>query len=117
MIGGMIPPGGLFGATNDHDSKRIAAQVTRGLLTKVPEVTGAQCQELTLLEVLDSQKQVVAGTNYKLSLKLRAKQGPLCDEELVRTCRNIWVHKPLPFQCQDSSNCLQLMRQDEMECS
>jgi hypothetical protein len=43
---------------------------------------------------------VVAGTNYKLSLKLRTKEGPMCDDVVEKFCKNIIVHQPLSFNCQ-----------------
>ena len=43
---------------------------------------------------------MVAGTNYKLSLKLRTKEGPMCDDVVEKFCKNIIVHQPLSFNCQ-----------------
>jgi len=48
------------------------------------------CQEVELLEVIRAESQVVAGTNFRLTIRSR------CGE--TRTCA-ITIFRPLPFQC------------------
>ena len=60
----------------------LAARATKGLLTGVSGVTG-QCDHLTLLEVIEVHRQIVAGTNFRLKLRLRTKLAPDCRREQV----------------------------------
>jgi len=89
------------------------------------------------MEIIEAHTQVVAGTNYVFSLHLRAKTGPTCKEDLPRFCKNVVIHKPLAFACapdmrpmlvmgadgkfeekpsEADDMCLELIREDEMEC-
>ena len=45
--------------------------------------------------------QIVAGTNFKLKLKLRKCHGE------VEVCE-VRVHRPLPYACNNPDGCLQL---------
>ena len=97
------------------EQKKIAATVTKKILTGVSEVT--QCGDLTLLEVTHFSRQIVAGTNFKLSLRLRSRCG---ETEERRLCENIVLYQPLPYQCnpgQDNNYCLNLSRPQDILCS
>jgi len=139
---GVLPPGfagGLSQSPITPAVKMVAAKAAKNLLNKVPLITGALCDDVQLLEIIDVQTQVVAGTNYILSLRLRAKTGPMCKDDLPRFCKNVVVHKPLDFNCapdtrpelvmnadgtfeEKPSNkpqedmCLELIREEEIEC-
>jgi hypothetical protein len=70
-----------------------------------------------LLEVLSARRQVVAGTNFILSLRLATRSGPDCSAEDVRICSNIYVHRPLPFACQpQDESCLKIIREGDITC-
>jgi hypothetical protein len=116
----------------DAEIKRVAVTAAR-LLASVAAVTdsssaadssSSSCQHIQLLEVLSARKQVVAGTNYILSLRLSTRSGPDCSVEDVRTCSNIYVHRPLPFACtaegnkddSDSLACLRIIREGDIAC-
>jgi len=107
--------GGAARSPINAEAKKIAAIASQRLLTGVPLITGVQCEEAQLIELIDIKTQVVAGTNYILTLRLRAKQGPGCRDDFDRFCDNITVHKPLPFACQ-GDDCLELIREDDIRC-
>jgi hypothetical protein len=97
------------------------------LLSSVAAVTdsssSSSCSHVQLLEVLSARKQVVAGTNYILSLRMATRSGPDCTGEDVRVCSNIYVHKPLPFACSADSKdddagtaCLRIIREGDIAC-
>ena len=114
--GGSYPVLGGYGSS-EHigpEQKKIAATVTKKLLTTVSGVT--ECGDLTLLEIAHFSRQIVAGTNFKLSLKLRSR----CGENLVRTCENIVLYQPLPYQCTPEFNndyCLTLSNPENILCN
>jgi len=118
--GGFGVPGGFSSNSISPQIKKIAATVAKDHLVNVPLITGVArlCEQADLLEIIDSSSQVVAGTNYKLSLKLRTKEGPMCDDVVEKFCKNIIVHQPLSFNCQNSDplKCLELIREDEIAC-
>ena len=64
------------------------------------------------MEVVSAKTQVVAGTNYILSLKLSTN----CGARQEKICDNIVVHKPLPFACQADDGCLEIIRQEDITC-
>eukprot|EP00091_Calanus_sinicus_P021796 TRINITY_DN6608_c0_g1_i2.p1 TRINITY_DN6608_c0_g1~~TRINITY_DN6608_c0_g1_i2.p1 ORF type:complete len:263 (-),score=74.76 TRINITY_DN6608_c0_g1_i2:59-733(-) len=120
-FGGSFPVLGGFGSEPiEKEVKLLAAKATKNLLTTVAGVTGDECSHAQLLEILDVQRQIVAGTNFKLKLKLRTKSGSDCSDEIVRVCENIVVFRPLPFNClptPENEECLTLTRQEEIICS
>jgi hypothetical protein len=111
-------PGGFSSEALSPEVKKIAAATAKDHLITVPQVTGVMCEHAQLLEILDASSQVVAGTNYRLSLRLRAKSGPMCSDSMERYCKNIMVHQPLAFNCQnaDPLKCLELINVDEIQC-
>merc|ERR1711981_1488356 len=72
---------------------------------------GAGCSQLNLVEVVSAETQVVAGTNYILSLKLATNCGTNCGTT------NIVVHKPLPDDCQADDGCLEIISQEDISCT
>lgn len=106
------------------------------LLTNVLAVTGeaadnsSSCDNgqnhspaVQLLEVLSARRQVVAGTNFILSLRLATRSGcTTTAEETTRTCSNIYVHRPLPHACRpppgddDAVSCLKIIREKDIAC-
>jgi len=94
----------------------ITAEITKiattatSLLAATNAVGG--CSEVNLVEVVSAKTQVVAGTNYILSLKLSTN----CGVRQEKICDNIVVHKPLPFACQAEDGCLEIIRQEEIAC-
>ena len=64
------------------------------------------------MEVVSAKTQVVAGTNYILSLKLSTN----CGAKQEKICDNIVVHKPLPFACQVDDGCLEIIRPEDISC-
>ena len=64
------------------------------------------------MEVVSAKTQVVAGTNYFLSLILSTN----CGAREEKICDNIVVHKPLPFACEADDGCLEIKTED-ITCS
>merc|ERR1719167_1824674 len=114
MPGGMGIPGAPHSSNIDAEVKMVAA-ITAKQLTGVSAVSN-QCNHAKLLEVVDVQKQVVAGTNFILTLKMTTKSGPDCEILDTRVCSNIVAHKPLPFNCQSDDMCLELLSPSDIEC-
>ena len=67
ITGGSYPVLGGFGGSENvqHEQKLIAAVATKAFLPGVSGVTGNECDHLTLLEIVDFQRQIVAGTNFR----------------------------------------------------
>ncbi len=116
--GGGGVPGGFSSKPLTPKLKKIAATAAKDHLVSVAQVTGVLCEHAQLIEVIDATSQVVAGTNYKFSMKLRAKSGPMCQDSMDRYCKNIMIHEPLSVNCQNSDplKCLELLNADEIEC-
>lgn len=69
------------------------------------------------VEVLDVSTQVVAGTNYFLTLEVSTKSGPHCDMLISKICRNVVIFRPLPVHCQGApSSCDVLTRPEDIIC-
>jgi len=112
---------GGYGGSEDigHEQKIIAATATSSFLSSVSGVTGEECDHLTLVEVVDFSRQIVAGTNFRLSLRLRSRSGSDCSEVVERVCENIVLYRPLPYACtpsKDNSQCLTLSRPEDISC-
>jgi len=119
--GGSYPILGGYSSseTIGHEQKLIAGVATKSLLSRVTGVTGDQCDHLTLLDIVKFQRQVVAGTNFRLSLRLRTKSGSDCSEVVEKTCDNIVLFRPLPYACtpsKDNSHCLSLSNLENINC-
>lgn len=103
----------------------LAAQAAIKALEKGVCESVSICGGIKLLKVEKAEKQVVAGTNYILSLRLEARGGPpgsapgsrQCILKFEKICQNIVVFKPLPFDCQTQDGCLKLTKQEAIVCS
>jgi len=120
--GGGNPYQMLGGFSREHPptaaTKLIAAHITRNLLSSVfLQRTG--CEEVVLLEILEVHKQVVAGTNIKLKLRLRQSVGVDCLEKEEVHCEDILVFKPLRHNCmgRDPMECLTLEEPHNIQCT
>jgi len=118
VIGGS---GGVLGGFRAEEVgaevKKVAAVATKQLLASVGGVTGGECQHAQLLEILDVARQIVAGTNFKLKLRIRVKTGPDCQQKEERICSNIVIFRPLKVYCQDTKgDCLEVIREQEIVC-
>jgi len=96
--------------------KEVASR-GRGLLSGTPRVTGPSCSHAALVDVLKASRQVVAGTNFRLVLKVKVKTGPSCDVEEERICKGVMMHRPLRCSEADYATCLQLVREEEIVCA
>lgn len=112
--------GGYGGPENiGHEQKMIAATATTSFLSSVSRVTGEECDHLTLVEVVEFSRQIVAGTNFRLTLRLRSRSGMDCSEVVERVCENIVLYRPLPYACTPSKNnsqCLTLSGPEDISC-
>merc|ERR1719158_894091 len=91
-----------------HGSKKFAGY---------SQLTGDDCDHVQLREVLDVKTQVVAGTNYIFSMMFDIKEGPNCETKTNRTCRNIYIHKPLSCRTkEDLKTCLEVIRENGIKC-
>ena len=73
--------------------------------------------KIFLQEILEVNTQVVAGTNYIFTWRLKAISEPGC--EAVKpslTCSNVYIHKPLQCKKENFSNCLELIRTNKIDC-
>ena len=66
--------------------------------------------------MVNVKKQVVAGTNYNLTLKLETNSGQICSKIEQKLCENIIVYKPLPIACSSQDGCLELIQQEQISC-
>lgn len=114
--GGML--GGFRQEQLSGETKLIAAHTTRNLLSDLPWLKNS-CDHLVLLEVLEVHRQVVAGTKFRLKLRLRTKAGPECVETEEKECEDIVVFRPLPHVCggQDPGACLTLAQPEGIRCT
>jgi len=71
---------------------------------------------IELVQVEKVKKQVVAGTNYFLTLRLKTNTGQDCENKVEKICENIVVFKDLPLNCKPNEECLKLIRQKEISC-
>jgi len=98
----------------------IAAVATQQFLRTVESVAGSDCSHrLTLLEIVEFRRQIVAGTNFRMSLKLRARAGDNCSDVVEKTCENITLYRPLPYACtpnKDNNQCLTLSNSQDIVC-
>jgi len=122
-LGGGYPVLGGYNSGSEPvgpEVKKLAAKATKTLLTTVAGVTGDECSHATLLDILEVKRQVVAGTNFKLKLKLRTKSGSDCSNEIEKVCENIVIFRPLKVHClptPDNPECLEVTNQERISCS
>eukprot|EP00091_Calanus_sinicus_P012595 TRINITY_DN28258_c0_g1_i1.p1 TRINITY_DN28258_c0_g1~~TRINITY_DN28258_c0_g1_i1.p1 ORF type:complete len:183 (+),score=45.96 TRINITY_DN28258_c0_g1_i1:38-550(+) len=60
----------------------------------------SSCGQDLKVRVLDAATQVVAGTNYILTLEVSAMVGAGCDQVETSICSNVVIFRPLPVFCQ-----------------
>jgi hypothetical protein len=109
--------GGLAAVPVDAEIKMVAARAQRHLAGN-EGVTGPHgCDEAVLLEVLSARRQVVAGTNFLLTLRLRIKTGSSCQEQGERTCIDVKLHRPLGCERADYATCLELINRENIVCA
>jgi len=115
--GGGGVPGGHSSVPIDKEVKMVAAKGSKTLLTTSSRITGSECPHAQLLQVLKAETQVVAGTNFRLVLKIRRKTGPSCSDDLEQICTGVMYHRPIGCSESDYSSCLQLIREDDITCA
>merc|ERR1712173_355954 len=84
-LGGGVP-GGYGREALSAESKKVAAYAMKSALSK-QQALHKGCDRLTLLEVLEVHRQIVAGTNFKMKLRLRNRVAPECRIDEVRVSR------------------------------
>jgi len=110
--------GGLLGGYRREalsaETKKVAAYAMKSVLSGQPRLHKG-CDRLTLLEVLEVHRQVVAGTNFRLKLRLRNRIAPDCSNDEVRVCEVV-IFRPLPHQCDQRDGCLQITNPSTINC-
>jgi len=106
-------PGCAIESVIDEEIFSAAVHATASL-AGINTVSG--CGGISLVNVENARKQVVAGTNYFLTLRLQTRGGQGCADKIEKICENIVVFKPLPFRCQSQDGCLELTRQPGISC-
>ena len=96
----------------DDEITAAAAHATASL----SGISDSRCGGIKLVKVENAKKQVVAGTNFVLTLRLETREGQGCVNKTEQICENIVVFKPLPFACQSDDGCLELTRQTNISC-
>ena len=76
------------------------------------------CKEGMVGEVANVSTQVVAGTNFFLTMKVTVLSGKNCKDVSRFICSNVVIFKHLPVNCGGSiDTCTQLIRPQEIRCS
>ena len=66
---------------------------------------------------MDAATQVLAGTNYLLTLEVSALAGAACDQVETSICSSVVVFRPLAVACQGGvSSCDLLSRPEGIKC-
>merc|ERR1719370_1956844 len=112
-MGGM--PGGHSSITVDASIQKLAEKATESLLNGVSGVSSDSDCSVSLVEVVSVTRQVVAGTNYRMELRLRVG-GPGCSVRGQKKCSGVVVHKPLGCREENFRYCLQLMEEENIQC-
>ena len=112
-MGGM--PGGHSSITVDASIQKLAEKATESLLNGVSGVSSDSECSVSLVEVVSVTRQVVAGTNYRMELRLRVG-GPGCSVREQKMCAGVKVHKPLGCRQENFRYCLQLMEEENIQC-
>merc|ERR1711936_1195945 len=110
--------GGLLGGYRREalsaETKKVAAYAMKSVLSGEP-LLHKGCDRLTLLEVLEVHRQIVAGTNFRLKLRLRNRIAPDCSNDEVRVCEVV-IFRPLPHMCDRRDGCLQISNPASILC-
>merc|ERR1711962_515240 len=112
-LGGGVP-GGYRREALSAESKKVAAYAMKSALSK-QQAFHKGCDRLTLLEVLEVHRQIVAGTNFKMKLRLRNRVAPECRIDEVRVCEVV-IFRPLPHTCKQRDVCLQVPEPATIVC-
>jgi len=110
---------GCFADQNITFSVLEVAAIAAKQLAGVSAVSN-QCNHTRLLEVIDVQTQVVAGTNYKLTLKMNTKSGPNCENLDTQVCSDIVAFRPIPVRCYQPDThdkCIEVKPNGEISCT
>ena len=78
---------------------------------------GAECSEAKLLGVLRASRQVVAGTNFRLTLRVGVKTGAECDGGEEQTCSGVVFHRPLGCDESKYATCLEIIQEEVIRCA
>merc|ERR1719402_422333 len=114
-------PGGFSDAEVDAKVEK-AAEVA---VTALAGITGntnpvSSCgKNIDLVGVDKVEKQVVAGTNYKLTLRLATHTPGNCNDKVEKVCEGITIYEKLPHMCSgDNSNipCTELTNHKNINC-
>jgi len=108
------PPGGYTKYENGIPQEVVilAGRAANDILHLESRIVGF-CASVELVEVLDAAKQIVGGTNYKLKLKLKRKEGQGCNYEVEKVFDNIVLN--LPSLC-FGGDCLGLIEEENINC-
>lgn len=99
----------------NREVKMVAAK-GKSLLATSARITGSECSHADLLGVIRAESQVVAGTNFRLVLKIRRKTGSGCSDNLEQVCTGVMYHRPLGCSESNYATCLKLIREDGINC-
>jgi len=81
--------------------------------TNFPLPQNSGCNTNFTVKVVDLSTQVVAGTNYRLTLEVST-----CIPTVSFTCRNVVVFRPLPFACPGPiGSCDSLSSPEKIDCT
>ena len=104
----------------DADVLAAAAAATASpALARALGGSGSRCGKIRLVRVEEARRQVVAGTNYHLTLRLGTGGGgggEDCGEEVERICSGVVVHQPLACYRQGEDCRREVVRQEEVAC-
>ena len=108
------PPGPCAGCSQESPVTSEIAEIASNAASLLAfTAAGDGCGQVNLVEVVRAETQVVAGTNYILSLRLSTN----CRTRREKICDNIVVYQPLPFDCPAGGDCLEIIRQEEIACT
>ena len=93
MLTYALSVGGLSQSPITPAVKMVAAKAAKNLLNKVPLITGALCDDVQLLEIIDVQTQV-----YRIHMKACVFVSPFVlyelvyrnDQKITHTSKNVW---------------------------
>jgi len=116
MLGGGGGVAGGHSAVPVNREVKMVAAKGKSLLATSARITGSECSHADLLGVIRAESQVVAGTNFRLVLKIRRKTGSGCSDNLEQVCTGVMYHRPLGCSESNYATCLQLIREDGINC-
>ena len=117
---GCPTPGNIDDAPNAEELKEMAkikAQVLMKTQMNLLDDDQDPCG-LELESIENFRTQVVAGTIFKFDAKFKWNQD--CPNDLagqVIDCQGFNVFQALPVYCDKSTNCLEVIREEEIKCT